>query len=136
MKVALGQIDTTVGDFAGNARKIVEYAHRAKTLGAQLAVFPELAVCGYPPEDLLVRPSFLQAHFRALQDLAASMPPDLSVLVGCVEQNHNAQQRGGRPLYNAVALLEDGIARVVARKCLLPTYDVFDETRYFEPFTA
>jgi NAD+ synthetase len=135
MKVALCQIDTAVGDFAGNVRKIVEFAHRAKNAGAQLALFPELAVCGYWPEDLLLRPSFLAAHDRALQELATDVPPDLCVLVGCVEVNAAAAERGGRGLFNAVAALEDGIVRIAARKCLLPTYDVFDESRYFEPYT-
>jgi NAD+ synthase (glutamine-hydrolysing) len=134
MKIALCQIDTTVGDFAGNARRIAEVANRANAQKVQLAVFPELAVCGYPPEDLLIRKSFLQAHNRALHELAGSLPPDLPVLVGCLEKNTQAG-RGGRPLHNAVALLEDGIARIVARKSLLPTYDVFDESRCFEPWT-
>jgi NAD+ synthetase len=132
VKVALCQIDTTVGDFGGNARRIVEFAQQAARRGARLAVFPELALCGYPPEDLLLRPSFLAAQDRALHEVAGQTPPDLAVLVGCVERNADAAVRGGRPLYNAVALLQDGIAMVVARKCLLPTYDVFDESRYFE----
>lgn len=134
MKVALCQIDVTVGDFAGNARKILAFASQARAQGAELAVFPELALCGYPPEDLLVRPSFLEAHDRALQELAANVPPALDLLVGCVEANDAADARGGRPLFNAVALLQDGLPRIVARKSLLPTYDVFDESRYFEPW--
>ncbi|MBK8101533.1 MAG: NAD+ synthase [Planctomycetes bacterium] len=134
MKVALCQIDSTVGDFTGNARRIVEFAARAHKQGAQLAVFPELAICGYPPEDLLVRPGFLAAHDRALQELAAHVPPDLCVLLGCLEPNPDAATRGGRPLFNAVARLEDGLVQIVARKSLLPTYDVFDESRYFEPW--
>jgi len=131
MRIALCQINTTVGDLAGNSLAIETAAHAAYRDGAQIALFPELAVCGYPPKDLLLRPSFLEAHDRALQELAASLPPDLCVLVGCLERNDDPG--GGRPLYNAVALIEDGIARVVARKTLLPTYDVFDESRYFHP---
>ena len=132
MRVALGQIDTTVGDLTGNAQRIVDNALQARERGAQLAVFPELALCGYPPEDLLVRPSFLQAHDAALQELAVRVPHDLDVLVGCVAPNATEATLGGRTLHNAVALLQGGKARIVARKSLLPTYDVFDESRYFE----
>lgn len=133
MQVALGQIDATVGDLSGNAARIAGFSARALAQGAELVVFPELALCGYPPLDLLVRPSFLQAHDRALQQLAAAVPPALPVLVGCVAHNDEAATRGGRMLHNAVALLHGGTARIVARKSLLPTYDVFDESRYFEP---
>ena len=136
MKIALCQIDTTVGDFAGNTAKIVDHARKARAAGAQLAVFPELALLGYPAEDLLVRPAFLEAHDAALRALAVAVPPDLPLLVGCVARNWLAASNGGRPLFNAVALLGGGRAEIVARKCLLPTYDVFDESRYFEPFTA
>ena len=98
-------------------------------------MFSELVLCGYPPEDLLLREGFLAAHDRALQDLAASLSPDLPCLIGCVERNPDAAAAGGRSLFNAAALCEDGIARTVARKVLLPTYDVFDEHRYFEPWS-
>lgn len=135
MKIALAQINTTVGDFAGNRKKIVDAAQRAWHDGVRLVLFPELAVCGYPAEDLLLRPAFLAAHDRALEQLAEDLPPDVAVLVGCLERNHDAQKSGGRPLRNAAALIEDGIVRVVARKSLLPTYDIFDESRYFEPWT-
>ncbi len=134
MRIALCQINTAVGDFAGNAARIVAFAQRALEQGAELAVFPELAVCGYPPEDLLVRAAFLQAHDEALQRLAQALPPSLPVLLGCVARNGDAQATGGRPLHNAAALLQGGSARIVARKSLLPTYDVFDEGRYFEPW--
>jgi NAD+ synthetase len=133
MKVALCQIDVTVGDFAGNRRRIVDFAARAATGGAELAVFPELAICGYPPEDLLLRADFLAAQDAALGALADALPPALPVLVGCVARNE-AAAHGGRPLHNAVMLLHGGTRRIVARKSLLPTYDVFDESRYFEPW--
>ena len=136
MRVALCQIDATVGDLDGNAARIVEFAARARAQGAELAVFPELAICGYPTEDLLVRPSFLAAHDAALAALARAVPPELPTLVGCVARNEAAATRGGRPLHNAVALLHGGAARIVATKTLLPTYDVFDESRYFEPNAA
>ncbi|MEO6596792.1 MAG: NAD+ synthase [Planctomycetota bacterium] len=134
MQIALCQVDTTVGDFAGNVRRIADFAERALAAGAHLAVFPELAVCGYPPEDLLLRPGFLRAHDEALRELTASVPRDLHVLVGCVVKNDGAAEHGGRPLHNAVAMLHGGTCEIVARKCLLPTYDVFDESRYFEPW--
>jgi NAD+ synthetase len=134
MKVALCQIDATVGDFAGNAARILDFARRAAEQGAELAVFPELAICGYPPEDLLLRAAFLGAHDDALAELARGVPPGLDVLVGCVERVRLHESGGGRPLHNAVALLRDGRARIVARKSLLPTYDVFDEQRFFEPW--
>jgi len=136
MKVALCQIDTTVGDFAGNVAKIVAFARRALAGGAELAIFPELAVSGYPPEDLLLSGGFLRAHAAALHDLAVQVPRGLDVLVGCIADNKSSRDRGGRPLHNAVALLQDGRARIVARKCLLPTYDVFDESRYFESWPS
>lgn len=135
MRVALCQLNSTVGDLAGNAARIVAMAQRAKAEGAELAVFPELATCGYPPEDLLVHPEFLRAHERALAQLAKDVPPGLPVLVGCVVANEHARATGGRPLHNAAAWLSGGAVRIVARKSLLPTYDVFDEGRYFEPFS-
>ena len=135
MKIGLAQINTTVGDFVGNCRKIVDAAQRAHNDGARLVLFPELAVCGYPAEDLLLRPAFLAAHDKALVELADDLPPDVAVLVGCLERNPDALRGGGRPLFNAAALIEDGLVRIVARKSLLPTYDIFDESRYFEPWT-
>ncbi|MHC4516832.1 MAG: NAD+ synthase [Planctomycetota bacterium] len=134
MKIGICQINTTVGDFAGNRRRIEEAARQAHQQGAQLAVFPELVLCGYPPEDLLLKEAFTEAHDRCLAELAANLPPDLPALVGCLTRNEE-RDRGGRPLHNAVALVEDGLARVVSRKCLLPTYDIFDESRFFEPWT-
>lgn len=134
MRIALGQIDTTVGDLTGNCARIADFAAQAAAKGAEVAVFPELAICGYPPEDLLLRPSFLAAHDAALHELATRMPKGLDVLVGCVAPNEMAATAGGRALHNAVALLQGGTARIVARKSLLPTYDVFDESRYFEPW--
>ncbi|MFO1076842.1 MAG: NAD+ synthase [Planctomycetota bacterium] len=136
MRIALCQIDPTVGDFAGNARKIVDFSARAAAASAELAVFPELGVCGYPAEDLLLGAAFRAEHDATLQRLATAVPPALPVLIGCITPNTEAATTGGRPLHNAVALLHGGKVRVVARKCLLPTYDVFDESRYFEPWRA
>ncbi len=136
MRIALCQIDTFVGDLDGNVARIVDYASRSRDGGAELAVFPELAICGYPPEDLLLRAEFLAAHDRALLRAAAQVPANLPVLIGCVTRNETAATAGGRPLHNAVALLHGGTTRIVARKSLLPTYDVFDEGRYFEPWRS
>ncbi|MHC5064623.1 MAG: nitrilase-related carbon-nitrogen hydrolase, partial [Planctomycetota bacterium] len=111
MKIGICQINPTVGDFAGNLRRIEECCSEAKRAGAELAVFPELTICGYPPEDLLLRPGFLAAHDEALQKLAANLPPDLPTLVGCLAANEDAA-KGGRALFNAVALIEDGIFRI------------------------
>ncbi|MCA8949963.1 MAG: NAD+ synthase [Planctomycetes bacterium] len=135
MKIALCQIDTTVGDFAGNAAKIVAFAERAAAAAADVAVFPELAVCGYPPEDLLLRQAFAERHDAALAEIAARAPRELDLLVGCIAANVDASS-GARPLHNAVAHVHGGGHRIVARKTLLPTYDVFDESRYFEAWRA
>ena len=129
MKIAAAQINPTVGDIAGNVEKILTHIGRARELGAQLVVFPELAITGYPPRDLLERTSFIDKNIDALNDLA-SKAKDISVLVGYVEKNPVAE---GKQLYNAAALLEGGELAYVTYKSLLPTYDVFDEARYFEP---
>ncbi|HEY8668636.1 MAG TPA: nitrilase-related carbon-nitrogen hydrolase, partial [Tepidisphaeraceae bacterium] len=129
MRIALCQINPTVGDLAGNTRKILEFLARAQSQGAALAVFPELAITGYPPKDLLLKPQFIADNIRAL-DIIASRVSGIDAIVGYAEHN---DQNVGRPLYNAVALLREG--KIAARhfKRLLPTYDVFDESRYFEP---
>lgn len=129
MRVGLCQVNPTVGDFDGNRRMIEAAVARAYRAGAELAVLPEMAVVGYPAGDLLLRDDFLRENDRILDQLAADLPPGLPVLVGCVERNDGP----GLPIYNAVALLHDGLVRIVARKSLLPTYDIFDEARYFEP---
>jgi NAD+ synthetase len=129
MRVALCQINPTVGDIVGNARKHLQFIQRAKDEGATLAVFPELSLLGYPPKDLLLKPSFIADNLRALFDIAETVE-GIDVIVGYADRNRRPV---GRPLHNAVALLRDG--RIVSRhyKTLLPTYDVFDESRYFEP---
>ena len=129
MKIAAAQINPKVGDIAGNVEKILQYIGRAKELGAQLVVFPELCLTGYPPRDLLERSSFIEQNNNALNDLATRVK-DISALVGFVEKNQSGE---GKPLYNAAALLENGDIAYVSFKTLLPTYDVFDEARYFEP---
>ena len=131
MKIALLQINPTVGDLAGNARLILDALGAARAAGADLAVTPELALVGYLPRDLLLSEGFVGRSWAALADLAraaAGLPP---VLVGLPEPNASDQ---GRPLFNTATLLRDGRVEHRFRKALLPTYDVFDEDRYFEPF--
>jgi NAD+ synthase (glutamine-hydrolysing) len=131
MKIALLQIDPTVGDLAGNARLILAALEDANRQGAALAVTPELALVGYLPRDLLLDPGFVAHSWHALAALArdaAALPP---VLVGLPEPNPSDE---GRPLFNTAVLLRDGLVGERFRKALLPTYDVFDEDRYFEPF--
>ncbi|MFN6466065.1 MAG: NAD+ synthase [Nostoc sp. DedVER02] len=132
MKIAIAQINPTIGDLLLNAQKILEAAQRAASSGARLLLTPELSLCGYPPRDLLLNPSFVEAMGITLQNLAQDLPPNLAVLVGTVEQNLEAFISGGKTLFNSMALLENGTVKQVFHKRLLPTYDVFDERRYFE----
>jgi NAD+ synthase (glutamine-hydrolysing) len=129
MRIALAQINPTVGDIAGNVRKIVDYVDRAKEQGANLVVFPELSVIGYPPKDLLLKPQFIADNLRAVQMIAGRVS-GIDVIVGYADRNRAPV---GRPLHNALALLRDGKVQSRHFKTLLPTYDVFDESRYFEP---
>ncbi|MBK8268983.1 MAG: NAD+ synthase [Planctomycetes bacterium] len=130
MKFALAQVNPLVGDISGNCRKIIEFAQRARDGGADVVVFPELAVCGYPPKDLLLKESFVDANIAAVRDLAVQLGDGPDVLVGYVERHDSPQ---GRPIHNALALLRGGAVVGRFHKSLLPTYDVFDEHRYFEP---
>ena len=132
MRIALAQINPTVGDIAGNSRKIIDFALKARSNGAQVVVFPELAVVGYPPKDLLLKPQFVTENIQALSTIAEETR-GIEVIVGYAAKN---EQPVGRPLYNAVAVLKDGGVSSVHFKTLLPTYDVFDESRYFEPGPA
>jgi len=129
MKIALAQINTTVGDFTGNIDRIVKYARRAQERGAGLVVFPELAVCGYPPRDLVERPGFIRKSETELERLAGLLPP-IPALVGYVRRSHAAQ---GKAVADAAALIKGGRVVLDYAKILLPFYDVFDESRYFEP---
>jgi NAD+ synthase (glutamine-hydrolysing) len=134
MKVALGQCNSTIGDFEGNVRRLAEMYETAQARGAELVVFPELAIPGYPPKDLVERPAFVQANLAALAALAGriSGPPAIVGFIG------ERQPPGavGRKIHNSAALLQGGQVRSVHHKTLLPTYDVFDEHRHFEPAAA
>src|SRR6059058_1422421 len=126
LRVALAQINCTVGDISGNARKIKEWIGRARDEGAQLVVFPELALTGYPPEDLLLKTHFVDAAGAALRELAKEAR-DIVALVGFPERADD--------VYNAAAVLADGEVAAVYRKVFLPNYGVFDEQRYFQAGT-
>ena len=129
MKIALSQFNPTVGDFEGNSSRILQLAEEAKRRGADLAVFSELCICGYLPLDLLERPAFIQRNLDTLKDLAYHMP--LPAIVGYAGRYDHSSS--GPNVANKAALIEDGRVVFEQSKMLLPTYDVFDESRYFHP---
>jgi NAD+ synthase (glutamine-hydrolysing) len=128
MKIALAQFNPTIGDFSGNAASILKLASQAQQRGADLAVFTELCLCGYPPQDLLERPSFVERNREELQKLARALP--LPAIVGYAGAVKNGR---GKSVANKAALVRDGAVIFEQSKMLLPTYDVFDESRYFQP---
>ena len=129
MKIAIAQINPKVGDIEANSLKIEAFALRAQAMGADLAVFPELALTGYPPLDLLEKKDFIDANLRALKRLAG-LKLKTALAVGFVDRN---PARKGKELLNSLALLSGGKIAARQAKSLLPTYDIFDEARYFEP---
>ncbi len=131
MKIALAQINPTIGDFGGNVRKILEFTQRAVDAGAQLVVFPELAVCGYPPADLLEKPVFVARAEEAMAQIAqATAHLPVAIVCGYVTP---APHGSGKHVMNSAALISNGHVEFVQSKMLLPYYDVFDEQRYFAP---
>ena len=132
MKIALGQINPTVGDFSGNAAKIIDFSRRAQAQGAGLILFPELSVCGYPPRDLVERPSFVARNKESVDRIAAETR-GIAVICGLVTPAH---METGKSVMNSAALLMDGKVAFIQSKMLLPTYDVFDEMRNFAPARA
>jgi len=128
VKTALVQINPVIGDFALNSRLVRERIREAEQAGCGLVIFPELTLCGYPPQDLLERSSFAQAHDQALNELLPAVG-EMAVVLGVLER----RQGPGKPLYNSAVFIHRGAVAHRARKQLLPTYDVFDESRYFEP---
>ncbi len=142
LRLALAQIDATVGDVAGNAERIAEWIERARAQGAQLVVLPELCLSGYPPEDLLLRSDFLDSCRDELHNLAGGIE-GIVALVGFPERVERPEAQGADPLndpipppaHNSLAVLAEGEVRGIYRKVLLPNYGVFDERRYFEPGT-
>ncbi|MDX2186845.1 MAG: NAD+ synthase [Opitutaceae bacterium] len=129
MRIGLAQLNPTVGDLEGNRRRIIHAYRKLVEEGAELVVFPELAVCGYPPRDLLFKRRFVSDVEESLI-LIANETGQVPALIGFVETNPSGE---GRRFFNAAAFCRNGGIEVIARKCLLPTYDVFDEDRYFEP---
>jgi NAD+ synthase (glutamine-hydrolysing) len=132
VKIALGQINPTIGDFTGNSQKITEFAREARSRGAEIVLFPELAVCGYPPRDLVEKPAFVARNQQVVNEIAAAVP-DITVVVGFVSP---ARVDAGKSVMNSAAVLRAGKVQFVQSKMLLPTYDVFDEARYFDPASA
>ncbi len=129
MRIALGQINPTVGDFSGNAAKIIQFSLQARDAGAGLILFPELSVCGYPPRDLVERPSFVARNRESVEKIAAETT-GIAVICGLVTPAH---AETGKSVMNSAAMLRDGRVEFVQSKMLLPTYDVFDEMRNFAP---
>ncbi len=131
VKIALGQINSTVGDFSGNASRIVDFCRRAASAGAGLVVFPELSVCGYPPRDLVEKPAFVAKNQETAERIAQVIQQhNIAAIVGMVTP---AQAETGKSVMNSAALLRNGKIDFVQSKMLLPTYDVFDESRNFAP---
>ncbi len=132
MRIALAQINPTVGDFSGNLRKIAEFVERAAAEGAALVMFPELATCGYPPADLLEKESFVRRAEETLAAVAELTRGEGRPAVLCGSPMR-CEGASGKRVRNVAALMEDGEIKFVQQKMLLPFYDVFDEQRYFEP---
>jgi NAD+ synthase/NAD+ synthase (glutamine-hydrolysing) len=129
MKIALAQLNPVIGDFDYQCQRIKAFTEKAKTRGCELVVFPEMAICGYPPKDLLEQKSFVEANRHAVEHLVNTIS-GIGVLTGYVAANPDPS---GKPLLNAAVLFEDGRVLHQVYKQLLPTYDVFDERRHFEP---
>src|SRR5215469_11915121 len=128
LRVAILQVNPTAGDICGNSELIVKAAHRAREMGADLAVTSELALMGYLPRDLLMSPGFVRRAGEELDRMAAELADAPPVLVGVATPN---EAPTGRPLFNSAVLLKNGRRGPAFHKTLLPTYDVFDEDRYF-----
>lgn len=129
MRIFVAQLNPIVGDLEGNTQKILKALDRARTKEADVVLFSELTLCGYPPEDLLLHPSFIDAQEKYLEEIIHASAK-LMVFVGCVRRNTS---KGEKPIFNSVAVICDGKLLGFEDKRLLPTYDVFDERRYFEP---
>ncbi len=133
MKIAIAQLNPTIGDISNNAQQIITAAETAAKQNVRLLLTPELSLCGYPPRDLLLYPGFVESMTQELKAIANKLAKNIAVLVGTVETNPHATSKGQKPHYNSVALLDGGEIKQIFHKRLLPTYDVFDDDRYFEP---
>ncbi len=130
MKIGIGQVNPTIGDFAGNRTKILDAARRGVEDGVDIMVFPEMCLCGYPPNDLLDHDAFAQENLKSLRLLQRECPHGIAIVIGYVDRN---REFSGKPLINNASVILNGKIVHTQAKTLLPTYDVFDETRYFEP---
>jgi NAD+ synthase (glutamine-hydrolysing) len=126
LRIGMAQVNATVGDFAGNRQKILEAIDQAKSLGVDLLTFPELAICGYPPEDLLFKPQFIAENLRSLEKVTKASS-GISIVIGFVDAKED--------IYNAAAVIGDGKLADIYHKIYLPNYGVFDENRYFRAGT-
>ncbi|MDJ0731787.1 MAG: NAD+ synthase [Crocosphaera sp.] len=133
MKIAIAQLNPIIGDLENNAQNIYKAAQMAVERKAELLLTPELSLCGYPPKDLLLNASFIDNLWAELEKLAKKLPENLAVLVGTVIKNPYAYLEGEKPLFNSIVLMKNQAIKQIFHKRLLPTYDVFDEDRYFEP---
>jgi NAD+ synthase (glutamine-hydrolysing) len=133
MKIAIAQLNPIIGNLTFNTQQILEAAQKAIDREANILLTPELSLCGYPPRDLLLDLSFIEAMANQLQTLAEQLPLSLATLVGIATPNDRSRLAGSKSLFNSIALLQNGKIRHIFHKRLLPTYDVFDEHRYFEP---
>ena len=129
MKITIAQLDYHIGNFEGNTAKMVEAIRMAKEAGSDIVCFSELATCGYPPRDFLEFDDFIRLSDESLA-LLCTYAKDIAVVVGAPSHNRNPK---GKSLFNSVYFLADGEIKFVQHKTLLPTYDIFDEYRYFEP---
>ncbi|MES2344842.1 MAG: NAD+ synthase [Chlamydiota bacterium] len=129
MRILVAQLNPIIGDLEGNTKKILKTLERARSRGVEIVLFPELTICGYPPEDLLLQSSFIEAMEKCLETIVQDSAR-LMIFVGLVRRNLGA---GEKALLNSAAIIHDGKLLGFYDKCLLPTYDVFDERRYFEP---
>jgi NAD+ synthetase len=132
VNLGIAQLNPVIGDLVGNSDRLLCAVEKLADQNVQLVLTPELSICGYPPRDLLMQHQFVRDIEMAIADLAQKLPPEIAVLVGTVSVNPNAHQSGGKPLFNTAALLLGGEVKQIFHKRLLPTYDVFDEDRYFE----
>ncbi|HUV09111.1 MAG TPA: NAD+ synthase [Spirochaetia bacterium] len=130
MIIAMAQINTVIGDFQGNVDRILDYAHRAVEKGAELVVFPEMCLCGYPPLDLLDYEPFVDENLKQIRRVQHDSPKGIGIVLGHIEKN---RAHSGKSLLNVASLIHNGKVLHTQAKTLLPTYDVFDEARYFEP---
>lgn len=127
MKIAIAQLNPIIGDILGNAKLILDAAQKAQNLDAKLIITPELSLIAYPPRDLFIYPSLIEAAALELEKLAKDLPSEIAILVGTITFNSQASNTGEKLLFNSAVLFTNGKIQQIFHKQLLPTYDVFDE---------